>query len=1242
MLSLDISRDSFQRPKNYSGLRQQQGRIPLDSELNESADILAEELRRAIRDVICNSGTPDDGFLVSNVTVIDSESFTFDIAAGTYYIGGVRYDALNESTFLTQPDWMQLEFDLDPLPAPPESAVGGALRHDFVYLEGWEQDVSATEDSELFETALGGADGAGRERRMARVNVIENSADNCVDALEAAFPASMRDPSTWALVSGAGLTVGFNDEGVEENLCAPQTQAGYLGAENETFRVQLTAPDRFIYGRDNAAPLYRVQLEVIEPSEDAPPGTPPMTRVTFLTRPRDVWSQPLAGQAVEIFRWNTRLPNGEKLAEPIGTLATIATDYDPDGGTLLLHLDLESDWIDWFTGGGSSHINPMDEADVAAYFYLRVWTGGSGDADEPDHPITAGAIPLPGTGLEVTFAPTGTPGVFGESGEYWVVAARPASADVVTPWRLLDESIETPPPSPPMGPIRHVAPVALITWAPDAAGTYQPVVHDCRERFRKLCKVGTCCEVTVGDGVRSFGDVNNIVEAVARLPASGGKVCLLRGHHSASVELSGLHDIVFSGCGDQTIWSADESQAAISAAVLLAGCERIHFQDLVMEASEHDIVRQGSRQGETLTEERSSEVSFLRVKIRAQDASALWLNGCDGVSIRECTIVQEALRVGRSENPAAGNDPLVFALGDDLHIEHCRLLVDSSIAAESRPLGGLQIGGTSTCVVIRDNRIVGGKGNGITLGHIEWIEDGVDDREFGRPWTLGSGFVIDENGCLVPAVIPIPPESGDDIVLVPASGGEVRDLVIDQNLIASMGLNGISISHFFDLETVEDFISISRAEITKNTITGCLRTDLETPPIEMRFFMGYGGIALAACDLLAIEDNRIFGNAATASAPNAGIFVLLGAGLEINNNRIYDNGAIAERSEVLEAGRRGGVNIGWCVTFANEPIEDERTVPPRIAALSMSGNFIDSAHGRALKVTALGPVNICGNRLIGAGTSQPEFIFLGLLLTFFPQLTGILSLMSALISIDPVTRRDFASDRLEFSELLIAALGGNAVSVFNLAFLEEFVGIQDDDVPGGLSDRAVGGETMFDNNQVGFRPHSTAATTHTSAVLVASLDDVSVSHNQIECDTGFDFVLSNAFALGTTVRLIGNRLQEQFLRTFFSGYSHGLFLNTTAINQGTHCFAVTTLFNLGGANRVNQDNLSLIDSLIGGDGGICPVLENMLTEFESGGDGSGGELSDNEFFTVPEVRLDLSGMGTWGRYPFLTFPSFNE
>ena len=1245
MLSLDISRDSFQRSKNFSGLRQQQGRIPLDSELNESSDILAEELRRAIKDVICNSGTPDNGFLISNV---DPVSYNFDVQHGSYFIGGVRYDWLANATFLTQPDWLQILSDLDPLPAPPAPAIGGAARHDFVYLHTWEQVVSATEDSELFERALGGADGAGRERRMARVHVNEDSAASCTNAMEVAFPAVNRDPNTCALISGAGLTVGFNDVGVEENLCAPQTQTGYLGAENETFRVQLTAPDRFIYGRDNAAPLYRVQLEVIEPPAEAPPGTASQTRVTFLTRPRDVDTQPLSGQAVEIFRWNTRLPNGEKLAEPIGTLANIATDYDPETGTIVLDLELDTDWNAWFTGDGADDINPMDETDVSTYFYLRVWTGGSGDATAPDHAIAAGAIALSGTGLEVTFAPTATPGVFGDVGEFWVIAARPNAPNVVTPWRLMDASMETPPPSPPLGPMRHVAPLAMITWSPDVSGTYLPSVHDCRERFRKLCKVGSCCEVTVGDGERSFGDVNDINQAVTRLPEAGGKICLLRGHHIASVDLTGLHDIVFSGCGDETLWSADETQVAIPAAALLANCDRINFTDFIMDATDRDVVLLGSREGPTITEDLCTGVSFQRMKLRGRDASVLWLNGCDAIAIRDSVITQDQLATSRSEDAESGTDPAIFVVGSGIHVEHCSIFVDTSIAAETRPLGGIQVGGTSEQIIIRDNRIEGGKGNGITLGHVEWVlEDGTPAGD----WTLTGGFTVNEAGCLVPDFELIPPGDGED-VLVPMSGGELRNLVVDQNLIADMGLNGIAVAHYFDLREVEDFISVSAVQITDNTITRCLRTDIVIPPIELRFFMGYAGIALAACDQIEIERNHIFANAAEITAPTAGVFILFVAGLDLHDNRIYDNGAPAAAGEILEAGRRGGVNIGWAVTYANLASgEDSRAVPPRKAALHAAGNFIDSSHGRALKLVALGPVKVCDNRLIGAGTTSSELALLGFLLTLVPSLSGIFAYNAALISLDPVERRDFTDENLAIGELLIGVLGGNAVSIFNLAFLEEMTGFLDDG-PNEQSDLAVGGETMFDNNQVSFRPHSEDAASHNSAVLVASLDDVSVSHNQIECETGFDIVLSNTFALGSTVRLIGNRLQEQVFGTLFSGFSHGLYLNTTALNQGTHCFAVTTLLPSSDRTLVNRDNLTWLDALINKDLGVCGDLNDFLIEIlrsadetpgsdgsGSGDSGGGGDVipSDgNGLVELPVIPTLGAVGGGLGDYFFMT------
>ena len=1217
MLSLDISRDSFQRSKNYSSLRQQQGRVPLDSELNEATDILAEELRRAIQEVICASGTPNDGFRITFPDDAAVAAYDFAIAAGSYYIGGLRYDMPAPARLRSQPDWLQIALDLDPPPARPAPQIGGPVRHDFVHLEGWEQEVSATEDSELFERALGGADGAGRRRRMARVRVITGSAATCLQAMAEAFPGSGFDPATGALASGAGLTIDFDPTTLDDNLCAPQVQSGFLGAENETFRIQLTAADRFIYGRDNAAHLYRVTLEAVPGDPAATPPVPERTRVHFLTLPRDVHSQPLAGQAVELLRWNTRLPNGEKLAEPQGALATIAADFDPTDGTLLIEYALDPAWTAWFGAEGAAAINPLDGGEEDAYFYLRLWTGGSGDAAAPDHAIPGTTpIALPGTGLTAAFAATGVPGSFGRAGDHWIVAARPNAPDVVTPWRLLDSSPETPPPAPPMGPVRHVAPLALITWTPDAAGIYSPELHDCRERFRKLCRIGTCCEVTVGDGTHSHGDVDSIADALERLPDGGGRICLLRGHHVASVTLKGRTDVTFTGCGAETVWSAADGPNAT-----LIGCRGIAFVDFVMQAEGSDIVLAGARDGETPADERSRELRFERMILLGRDRSALWLNDCDEVTVRETRVLMRPLSVGRAKDPDAGTDAALFLLGAGITVERSSIAPEGTPPEDEMPLCGIQIGGMSRGVALHRNRIFGGKGNGITLGHLDWLREVVPGAT-GR-WSFGTGWQVNDAGCLVPRFVPTPPAGSEDEVLVPVSGGEIRDLAIEDNVISGMGLNGIAVCHFFDLATREDFIALADTRIARNLIEGCVTSDLAAPPLEIAFFMSCGGIALAACDLIEIEANVIRDNAVAVTAPNCGIFILTGAAIVIEGNRIHANGA-PPGPAALPLGRRGGVCVGWCLTHPTE--DKERAASPRRAALSVCGNFVDSSHGQALKAVALGPVRVTDNQLIGAGADPITALqMIGFLIQVQPVVSSVALGLTSLVITPEITRQSFANAGTLLAELVIMAMGGSAVSVFNVAWLEELAEF--------LSDKrgfwAVGGETLFNDNQVSLMPHGRQAGMRVSSVLVASLDDVSVANNQLEIEPG-GFVLTNCFAPAATVRMTANRMQEPLFRSLFSGVSHAVLLNSQSLNQGTMCFVAHALLGSGPPHVQQRYNQSLVDLIPVGEAGICALLVRYLSALL----GQDTFVGAGEFGTgaAGAIRLD-PGTGDWQRRP---------
>jgi len=527
MSAKDISRFLFQPQKRYSSVRMQQGRVILDSDWNESERIDDEEARRILAETVCASGTPNDGFLVDDITAAtvtmppalgeefppSKETYDFTLGDGSYYLGGLRFETTTEvvargpditERFLNQTDWLQIDADLRNLPTRPSvvdltSADGSfKIRHDLVYLRGWEQCVTVVEDSELLERALA-VDASARMRRMRRIEVLPEvlpdfpriSCAEAFEALKAQLTAPRQgddtgkphlfDEANFELRSKVRLTITFGGAGITEDPCKPKVTAGYLGAENQTIRVQLTATNRFIWGYDNASPYYRVQ--VLEEEGQ-------LVKIKFLTLPRDQAAQPLKGQAVEVMPWGAFLPNQEKVAELQGHLATVATSFDPEEKTITLSKPVPQAWIDWLNAQAhEKYLSDRDPDDKKKYFYLRLWTGGSGIADEPDHAFTPGIpIELLGTGLNVTFSQHGL------SGDFWIVAARLNTPDLVVPWELLKEA-------PPAGTRFFFAPLALVRWTvaiPPVGGevSVRATVQDCRHTFKPLCEVGGDSTVT--------------------------------------------------------------------------------------------------------------------------------------------------------------------------------------------------------------------------------------------------------------------------------------------------------------------------------------------------------------------------------------------------------------------------------------------------------------------------------------------------------------------------------------------------------------------------------------------------------------------------------------------------------------------------------------------------------------------------------------------------------------------------
>src|SRR5690606_30282912 len=130
-----------------------------------------------------------------------------------------------------------------------------------------------------------------------------------------------------------------------------------------------------------------------------------------------------------------------KTAEPSGQFLRVASGYDPASESIVVSADVPQEWEDWLAA--STALNPRDPAELARYFYLRVWSGGGAGA-QPDHAIDLlNPVPLGETGLTAQFSGSGL------SGDHWVVSARPNTPTEVSPWALLDGM-------PPMGPRRWV------------------------------------------------------------------------------------------------------------------------------------------------------------------------------------------------------------------------------------------------------------------------------------------------------------------------------------------------------------------------------------------------------------------------------------------------------------------------------------------------------------------------------------------------------------------------------------------------------------------------------------------------------------------------------------------------------------------------------------------------------------------------------------------------------------------
>ncbi|MBV9365353.1 MAG: FHA domain-containing protein [Solirubrobacterales bacterium] len=418
----DFSRLLDARSGRYSGVLAQQGRFLLDSELNEQTSIVLDYLRRLTTDLIGPFGGPahHSGFEVEPLDK-DGKCLAVKLSSGHYYVYGLRCEA---------PAPEQVLDDDDAIP------IGEHEPPFVIYLVVWEQSVGAVQDANLVEPALGpGVIDTTRRSQVrwyphatARLPLHEDLTSLDREAIAEAFHEHNSDggrrPRLGARVNPHAP--------IEPGPSAAPVVVGYSGVENQLYRVEIhhggeAHEATFKWSRDNGS--VEIALEALSP-RDADGLRTATLRPGWHELQRGLQD----GDWVELVddRW-----------APTGT---------PPPLMRVDHLLLAKHQLILEDAHSERDFDPQ------AHPFLRRWD------QHPDSKRSDRGIPVEdadGTwfdledGVQVLFEKADAEY---HRGDYWMIPARTASpTGILWPSRNAD-----PLAVPPHGPLRYLAPLALV------------------------------------------------------------------------------------------------------------------------------------------------------------------------------------------------------------------------------------------------------------------------------------------------------------------------------------------------------------------------------------------------------------------------------------------------------------------------------------------------------------------------------------------------------------------------------------------------------------------------------------------------------------------------------------------------------------------------------------------------------------------------------------------------------------
>lgn len=1202
----DFSFLAFDTEPHYSGVLHQQGRVLLDRDWNEAAAIAAAWQAAVGRD------TFGPGVLAvpsSNTTAFKALSASTDGTLVKVELDAGRAWADGLSMTLDLPSTFIATYFAPPFQTPqatPASIADGV--RDLLVLDVWEDTVSGFQDPlNLIEPALGGPDTTERTQSFANLKLLRlGPNDDCSAAAGLADDFGAKGKLT---VSPAPVLTITGD-------CPLEAGGGYTGLEHYLYRIEVAAPDaanraRFKWSQWNGGLVGRGLYAA------AAPGT---GTVTITANDQMINHCGVSDFYLEALAFDASLGSWR---------VTLTADATLSQDGILSLTNVQGPW----------------PAVTPATGFFRLWNGIELVADFP----VGGPNPVElKDGIRLEFDAATASNANYQIGDYWTFPVRASGAAFEPPvW---------PANAPPRGVHHHRVALAILNWnaAPSTTITWAAgQIDDCRRIFRPLTNQKICCTYNVGDGRTSHGDFDSIEEALQHLPASGGEICLLPGLHQTNAVIDGRRNVKIKGCDTKTkvIPRKDGAKLPIFTIRDSVNISLEHMDMVTLGGTA--IVISAKKAGEVVDIEvahnrilactnairarnvKGANIHHNRIRMLDKRGSdvAIYLAGDDSLIERNDIRLVPALRMPPIEvptepDPLDPNDPCakldIVYFNPRLFVTYVNavweiLLTPLILLTQPyRALGGIQLGGGSERVRVLENTVVGGAGNGVTLGASLPAPEPEPEHVFTLPQESGViGLVLGPDG---------KPRAGVQITLTDTATGDTRVEVSGADGTFRFGSNPAT----FRVTEGEPGLSIDKLDL--QPIPGAQRFDLtitlkedEKPTGEDSGFlyditierntltaMGLSGIGVTAARP---EASKLRSNALAAARGQLGTPVV---GLRILGNQItgcllnlFDN---ALRSTAAKQGL-GGISLGLCEALAivDNQIEDNGVT----GANPVCGIFV--AYGEDVEITH--------NRLVNNGPLSPDItteslipghrggIVLKLVSNFnlldrqamaqgetFSQRPAArihenlvdqpVGLALYAVAFGPVQCNDNAFSS-ELSGLSAQERMAGTVFLFDLGGVNNAgAGVQlqregslttstapatrEEAATGAQTQAATGlhaapaamviqrdaavarlfpaGNVMFNDNQSRTGQSNTSLTCH----LIASMDDLAYQSNQ-----SFSLRSGNLFAngllMGNTLRATNNRFSERGPETLLSLFALGVRLVNASFNQGDHCIVANDM-----------------------------------------------------------------------------------